>query len=240
MTRAAILCIMAFRAVGTDVSRVVLILEIRDLICQIIVTGAATFLPFKTLHTFFILKVMVASDAGFIHIFTDMLFVVKSHQAAIRLKFHRFGQGRHHATRRLKGKALLNVAGIAGDLHRHLLVTIDAIGSNKALMGWVFALGFPCLSKIVAGTTVHFIVCLGAPFLIIVMAIGAVGKGGMVSVIENHITSSGVKPHLFGGIRGPGKRIPHDAYNHTGDQDGDGKNLFGFVKHAYPFQDQNP
>jgi hypothetical protein len=103
-------------------------------------------------------------------------------------------------------------------------------------MGRVFALGFPGLPKIVAGTTVHFMVNRGVFFLIIVMAIGAVRKRGMVSMIENYITSSGVKPYLFGGIRWSGKRIPHDAYNHTQDQDGYGENLFGFVKHSLFFR----
>ena len=90
MTRSTILCTMALRAVSADVSRVILILEFRDFIFQFIVAGAAAFLSFKTLHAFFIFKRVVARDAGFTHIFTDMNFVVKSHQAAICLKFHNF------------------------------------------------------------------------------------------------------------------------------------------------------
>jgi hypothetical protein len=239
MTHAAIICIMTLRAFGADVSRVILIIECRNFIFLFIVAGAAIFLSIQTLPIFFVFDFMVARDAGFTHIFTGVKFVIKCHQARVVLNFHSLGYGRHDATRCLKSKTLPYVAGIASDLNLHLLVAINAVSPNKSLMGRIFAVRFRGFSKIVAGTTVHFTVCGAASFLVIVMAIGAVGKGGMVRMIENHITSSSVKPDPFGGIRGPGKRIPYDAYNHTGNQDGYGKNLFDFVKHAFLFQDQN-
>ena len=177
MTLAAILSVVAIRAIGAYVSGVVFIVAFRDFVCLFVVAGSTIFITRHAFHVSSFLTFMMAGCAGFPHVLADVDLVIEVYHATVCIKLDCLRKGRHDEARFLKCKALANMACIAAGFHGHGLMAFDAIRPYKVRVGLVLTLKLQRLSKIVAGAAVHFDVGWNSLvfFFIIMMAVIAPG-----------------------------------------------------------------
>jgi hypothetical protein len=96
VARATILWVVALDAIDTNMSLMILVLAFRDILCELVVTGAAALLTRHLFHAFAPFGFMMASNARFTDIFAEVYFVVEDDQAVIRVKIDGLGQWGHH------------------------------------------------------------------------------------------------------------------------------------------------
>jgi hypothetical protein len=150
MARTAVFRVMAFGAIGTNVSGMVFVTMFRNLISKIIVAGTASLFPFHAFHAFAAFECMMTGDAWLTHIFTRVKFVVEFYQTIIRDELDLFGQGLQLKPGIFERHPLADMAGVTGDLHFSFFVALDTIVTYKTRVGGIFTLNVARLSEVVA------------------------------------------------------------------------------------------